>query len=152
MPPWAPPEIKISWGDLAGIPQPVQKFAAAPIGFIVGALLDTLLGGVETILKAFLGAIVFVFEGDSVGSTAGMWGIADIPRFGANLLAGAFGSVGGGLLDALDGLFVTLQVAVSAAGPAAPLFVGGSIAVAIVVAAYVAQFVWTLAVDTLNPL
>lgn len=140
------------WGSIIGVPEPVQKFAAAPAGFIVGALLDTLLGGVETIVTAFLDAVLFVFEGSEVGSTDGFWGIADIPRYAASLLGDVFGVAGTSLITAVGGLFATFQGAASAAGPFAPLLAGVTMGGIIIVAGYGAQAVWTLAKDSINPL
>jgi len=142
----------LSWGNLPGVPPVLRDFAEAPAGFIVGVLLNVFVDGTETVLTAVLDAALFVYEGDTVGTTEGMLGIADIPRVAATTLGGAGDAAGSTLLDGLSGLFGTIEPAVSAAGPAAPLLAAFLVAVVIVAIAYLARFAWTLIVDSINPL
>lgn len=127
------------WGAIA--PNTVQEFAAAPVAFIVGALADVFIGGLEEMVAVFIGAILAVFEA-----------LAAVPASAESILLGTGGAAGSTLLGALNGFFAAMQAAVAAAGPGAPLLAAVLVAGAIVAGAYVARFVWTLAVDALNPL
>lgn len=138
--------------DLQSVSDTLVKFAKNPIGFILGAVLTYLLAGVEAVVTAFGDAIMFVFEGDTVGSTEGMLGLADAPRIGADLITDA-GSLAGSLITgSLSGLFTTLEAAARAAGPAAPLVIGIAFGGTLIASAYLTRILLTLARDTLWPL
>lgn len=140
-----------SWlkGDTANV---LKDFAEAPLGFTAGIVLNVLVGGLENIAEAFIRAFYVIYEGDTVGSTQGSLGLADIPRVAANQL-GQAGRVGGSaLLDALAGFFSTVESGAAAAGPAAPILAAIAVAVVILAGAYLLRLVATLIVDSLNPL
>lgn len=131
----------ISWYDIGNIPKPLRKFIVAPVSFILGALLSVLLDGIEDIVESFIKAILAIFDA-----------IAVIPETAEWVLTTVFGAAGSDIISALDGLFLALETAASAAGPFAPILAGGALAMVIVGGAYAAQFAWTLLVDSINPL
>ena len=134
------------------LPAVLQSFAKNPIGFILGAILTTFLAGLETVFEAVLGALQFLVEGDTVGSTEGMIGIADIPRVVADTIGWAGAEAGSGLEAAIAVALDALESAAATAGPAAPLVIGLAFAGTIVTSAYLASFVWDLIKDSINPL
>lgn len=133
--------FNVYWGNLVGVPQSIRKFATAPVSFILGALLSVLVGGIETVIAAFLRAF---------GALANAF--VAVPRSAARILQQAGGSTGDTLLSAITGVLGTFEGAAASAGPLAPLLAGVALALTIVVAAYAARFAWTLLVDSINPL
>jgi hypothetical protein len=131
----------IDWDSIANIPTPLKKLASAPVSFILGALLSVLLGGLEAILQAFVDAVLAIFDA-----------VAYIPRVGSYIVANAAGGAGNIVLNALNGLFESLAMAAAYAGPGAPLLLAVIVAGVIITAAYLARIVWTLLVDSVNPL
>lgn len=124
--------LSVYWGDVIGVPEPIRKFAIAPVSFILGALFDVFIGGLETVVEAFIDAITSVFEA-----------VASIPESAESLLLDAGGGIGDVILDVLNGMFSTFIEAFSAAGPGAPILAAVVAALVILGAAYAARAIWT---------
>lgn len=155
MPPWIPgqvPDVKIKWKSIVNVPTPLKRFIAAPVAFMFGAFLSVFFDGLEVVVTATLDAVLFVVEGDTVGSTAGMLGIVDIPRLAANLLTDAGGWVGTSLTAAVGGVLLTLRGVVAAAGPAAPVLLGVILAGLIVGSALAVRWLYNRLADVIVPL
>lgn len=135
------PPLLPSWETLPGVPDTLYKFASAPVSFIFGALLSVALGGIETIVESFIQAILAFF-----GS------IEFVATSTASILLDAGGAFGGLILGALTAFFTTVETAVSAMGPGAPIVAAVLVAGIIIVGAYALRFAWTLLVDSINPL
>jgi len=129
--------------DGQGLPDTLKEFARAPQGFILGAILETFLSGLNTGLVEVLGLIRFVFQGSGPGLT-GTYGIADIPLFIGTSLVGVGETIGGSAVEGTGILGVVDQVVsagvgfASAGGPLAP----------IILSAEVVLVVWVIAVLT----
>jgi len=123
------------------LPETLQRFAASPQGFILGAVLSPLLQGLTDALVQVLDLIVFVFEGSGPG-LVGTLGIADIPLFIGEELTAVGSTIGGsavegtGLLGVIDRLVQSAVELATIAGPLAP----------VVLAAETVFVVWLIAV------
>lgn len=124
--------LSISWGNVVGVPDTLDRFLAAPAAFIVGAVLDVLIGGFETVVEAFIDAIVSVGEA-----------FAAVPRSAQAILLDAGGGAGSIILTALNGMFRVLTTAIEAAGPGAPIIAAAVVALTILAAAYTARAIVT---------
>lgn len=131
----------ITWDSLPGVPEPLYKLGTKPVAFILGALLSVALGGIETIVESFLQAILTVFDS-----------IVFVATSTVSVLGDAGASVGDLVLGALTAFFGTVESAVSAMGPGAPLVAAVIVAGVVIVGAYALRFAWTLLVDSINPL
>ncbi|EMA71952.1 hypothetical protein C462_04220 [Halorubrum distributum JCM 13916] len=119
-------------------------FASAPQGFILGALLEPLLSGLNSVVVGLLDLIVFVFQGDGPGLT-GTLGLADIPLFIGDTLIGVGSTVGGsaidgtGILGVVDRIVETFVGFASIGGPLAPLILAGEVVVVTYVLVVIAR-------------
>jgi len=108
----------------------LQRFLNSPSGFILGAVLSTLLDGFEGVLASILDGISLLFVGDAPG-TEGLLGLADIPLLIGELAIGAGRQIGGtagsgviersGLLGVVATLVESGLSAAELAGPLAPV-------------------------------
>lgn len=130
-------------GGGSGLPQVLSDFANAPQGFILGAILETFLSGLNTGLAEVLGVINLVFNGTGPGLT-GTYGLADIPLAIGTVLVDAGSTVGGsaiegtGILGFVDQLVEAGFGFAEIFGPLAP----------IVLSAEIVLIVWLFAVVT----
>lgn len=108
-------------GDNTTVWEFLVKFAKNPSGIIVGVIIAWLLDVLETIVLAVLDSIIFVFEGSTVGSTAGKWGLADVPRYLFGLILDMGDTAGTTILDAITGINQPILEAVAMTGPVAPV-------------------------------
>ena len=133
------------------LPDVLLRFASAPQGFILGAILTPILSGLNDVVVRILDLIVFVFNGDGPG-LVGTYGLADIPLFiGTNLVA--IGSTiggsasGGGLLGILSRIVDAGTAFASAGGPLAPIILAGEVVAVTYVLAWVGQRVILVIAD-----
>lgn len=108
----------------------LKQFLKSPSGFILGAVLSTLLDGFEGVLASILDGISLVFVGNAPG-TEGLLGLADIPLLIGELAVGAGRQIGGtagsgvvepsGLLGVIATLVESGLSAAELAGPLAPV-------------------------------
>lgn len=136
-----------TWGSILNVPEPLEKFAAHPVAFILGVVLQRLLGGIETMVTAILDAIQYVFVGDSVNSTEGDLGVADIPMVAANMLTGAGDTVGSSVLETLDTFVTAITDTALAFGPLSPVALAVEIGVVLVILYYVTTTLLRMALD-----
>jgi len=131
-------------GGESSIPEVLYRFAGAPQGFILGALLTPLLSGLNSIVVGLLDLIVFVFQGDGPG-LVGTLGLADIPLFLGRELVDAGSTIGGsavdgtGLLGVLDTIVSIGTSFASLGGPLAPVILAGEVVVVAYAFAFVAR-------------
>lgn len=114
------------WGFLV-------EFAKNPRSIIVGVIISWLLGVLETIVLTLLDAVIYAFEGDTVGSTTGDWGLADVPRYLFGLVLDMGDTAGTTILDAITGINEPILEAVAMTGPVAPVLGAVVIVVEVVV-------------------
>lgn len=132
-----------STNDGDSIPDVLLRFASAPQGFILGAILETILSGLNTGLVEVLGLINLVFNGTGPG-LEGTYGLADIPLAIGTALVGVGSTVGGSAIEGTGILGIVDQLVgagfgfASTFGPLAP----------IVLSAEVVLIVWLFAVVT----
>lgn len=136
----------VDLGPLTGVADVLKTFGNSPAGFILGAVLSELLGGIEVLLTALLDAVLFVFVGSGPGTT-GMLGIADIPIFATEILIGATSGIGQTILELIGSLLGMVGTVAASAGPAAPLVVAGSIAVVAIAGAWTLRTVIDVVAD-----
>ncbi len=79
-----------SGGDLSST---LSRFAKNPTAFIFGAILGRLLDGLQAVWEAVVSGVYALFVGSDPTSTAGTWGLVDIPLYFASLLSDAGGAV-----------------------------------------------------------
>lgn len=119
-------------GEGSSVPEVVLRFASAPQGFILGAVLSPLISGLESVVVGILDLIVFVFQGDGPG-LVGTLGLADIPLFVGETLVGVGSTVGGsavdgtGILGVVDRIVEALVGLASIGGPAAPIILAAEV-------------------------
>jgi hypothetical protein len=121
--------------DIRGV---LEAFGRSPAGFIVGAVLSVILGGIETILTALLDAIILVFLGSDPGRFAApneTLGLADIPAFAAGVLIDGTEPVGDAAFATIETLIGAAADVAASAGPAAPIVVAAIIGVVAIVGA-----------------
>lgn len=118
-------------------PDAVVAFANNPRNFVLGAVLTALLEGLFSVVTTLLEAIQLVFVGDSITTTEGAWGIADIPLGVAELLAGVGGEAGETVIGAIAAANDPLFTAAQTAGPLAPVLVVGVIVIEVLVLLFV---------------
>lgn len=138
-------------GSDSALPEVLTRFASAPQGFILGAVLTPILSGVNDVLIRILDLITYVFQGDGPG-LVGTYGLADIPVFiGTELVAvgstiGGSAS-GGGLLGILSRIVDAGTAFASAGGPLAPIILAAEVVVAAYVLAFIGQRVILVMAD-----
>lgn len=94
-------------GKLRQYKDTLLAFGSSPAGFALGIVLTPLFEGLETIFEMVIDGIYLVFVGDSVGSTSGTVGIADIPLLAADVLIGVGDLVGSPVLDGVGWISTT---------------------------------------------
>lgn len=131
-------------GGDSSIPEVLYDFASAPQGFILGALLEPLLSGLNSIVVGLLDLIVFVFQGDGPG-LVGTLGLADIPLFIGSELVDVGSAIGGSAVDG-TGLLGVLDTIVSIGtsfaglgGPLAPVILAGEVVLVAYTFAFIAR-------------
>lgn len=137
-----------SLGGLLAYKDVLTTFAASPAGFILGAILSELLGGIEAIISLFLDAIRFMFVGsDGVPSSTGTLGIADVPVYMASLLGDAGSQLGAAVMTTTQTVTGALVDVAVASGPLAPVVLSMELAVLMVVSAVVLRTLIEIAAD-----
>lgn len=123
-----------SWPDLA--PQWLQDsssvlkaFGQSPLAFILGAILQPVLAGLNQAVGGFLSSIRFVFVGSDPASTEGMLGFIDLPAVGATFLISAGDWIGSATLDGVNLTVSTLLSLALKFGPLAPVALSVELAV-----------------------
>ncbi|WP_256948566.1 hypothetical protein [Halorubrum ezzemoulense] len=123
--------FSVAWGAIApdfltengGV---FRAFANNPRGFVVGAVLTTILEAVTGVVTTIVDQLVLLVGGSQptrFDAPGEQLGLADVPVSIASTLTGA-GSFGGqALLDGIEAFNATLFDAAAAAGPFAPLVI-----------------------------
>lgn len=123
--------FSVAWGAIApdfltengGV---LRAFANNPQGFILGAVLTTVLEAVTGVVTTIVDQLVLLVGGSQptrFDAPGEQLGLADVPVAIASTLTGA-GSFGGqAILDGIEAFNATLFDAAAAAGPFAPLVV-----------------------------
>jgi hypothetical protein len=128
--------------DLEDVSDVLLAFGRSPAGFIIGAVLSTLLGGIQAILEAFINAFRVLFVGsDGVpsASTTGTLGLADIPLVLVSNIQAAGDPVANALITVTNDIVTAgVQLAVQG-GLLAPVILAGEVAVVLVVASWVGR-------------
>ncbi|WP_241982725.1 hypothetical protein [Halorubrum sp. ASP121] len=126
------------------IPGVLYRFASAPQGFILGALLEPLISGVDSLVTQVLDLIVLVFQGDGPG-LVGTLGLADIPLFIGDTLIGVGSALGGsaiegtGILGIVDTIIEALVSFATIGGPLAPIILAGEVVLVVYTVAFIGQ-------------
>lgn len=141
-------------GDGFELPEPLKnlksiapiltEFGNNPVGFVLGAILSTFLGGVQTLIEALIdGLLVLAVGSDGVPSATGTLGVADIPVFLASKLGGGVASVftgiganGSGVFNAIRTFNRTAVEIATAAGPLSAILYSAIVAATIIVVAW----------------
>jgi len=121
------------------IPEPVQKFAAGPIAFILGAMLNPLLTSFQNALEALLDAIRLALVGESYWTTEGQKGLADVPLLLSAEVGEAGSKVANPILDTVSTLRIAAIDLADKAGLFEPLVLSIEIAVVLVVLFFAAR-------------
>lgn len=107
----------------------LATFARSPIAFVLGIVLQALVGGLQGLTNVFLEAITVVFFGSSPGLT-GQLGLADMPLYFGSLVAGFIRPTPGGRSSLGDAVIAMFNIPISAlldiaseAGPAEPIVI-----------------------------
>lgn len=125
-----------------------KEFGKRPAGFILGAVLSEILGGIESIVTVLLNAIRLIFLGsDGRISSVGTLGIADMPVYAASLLVRTGTVVGDAILDVVGTVLTTLVEIAASSGALAPVVLSAEIAVVLVATAWVARTGLQVAAD-----
>jgi len=146
----------IGWSSIApgfltegSVLETLRRFGRNPIAFVLGAVLQALLGGVEAIVTALLDAIRFLFVGSDPTGTDGQLGIADVPLLAAELVTGAGDTVGSAIL-ASTGMYVDAVTETALAfGPLSPVAVAAAIAVTLYVGYHIGMAVIRVVADVI---
>jgi len=115
-----------SGGSSGGIGTVLSTFADNPRGFILGAVLTTVLEAVTGVVTTAIGQLVLLVGGsqptrfDAPGETLGL---ADLPVAIVSTMTSAGGFGGRALIQGIDAFNGTLFDAAATAGPFAPLIV-----------------------------
>lgn len=130
-----PSSVAPDWlTDYAGV---FKAFGSNPVGFILGAVLSTILGGIQTLVSALIDAILFLALGsDYTISATGTLGIADIPVFAVSLVTGSAGTVVGALTSTIRELNRAAVGIATAAGPLSPVIYAAILAAAMIALAW----------------
>ncbi len=137
----------ISWDVISGVPGPIKKLASSPVAFILGVVLNQLIGGVETITTAILDALLFVFVGDSATTTDGALALADIPLYVAEVLIGAVQPVATGIRTVARTFIDAITSVALAFGPLSPVVLAVAVGVVLVVSYYLMMALIRVALD-----
>lgn len=136
--------LGIGWiSDLEGVVGTLQEFGQSPTGFILGAVLSELLGGIESIIETFLNSFQAVILGsDGVLSAEipadGTFGVADVPLIVTSALGSAGSSAVKPIVSVADTLSTEAAEIASMAGPLSPVIYAGMVGLLI------AALVWLL--------
>ena len=136
----------------------LQRFLDSPSGFILGAILSTLLDGLQDALASILDGISRLFVGDAPG-TEGLLGLADIPLLIGELAVRAGRQIGGtagsgviepsGLLGVIATLVESGLSAAELAGPLAPVVLTTEAVLVVYVLLLVFQRLVSVALDVI---
>ena len=100
----------------------LEEFLQSPAGFILGAVLSQIFGGIETLFEAFLdGLFVIVLGSDGELSAEGALGIADMPVFGATLISAAYTRIGNAAVGISETITSVLVDIAALGGPLSPI-------------------------------
>lgn len=131
----------------------LRSFLTSPVAFILGAIISTLVGGIETITTAVLDSVSFVFFGadgaPSFGTGNGAIGIVDIPGYFAGLFIETARPLG---LAIIDVAALPLEVATDlaqGAGPLAPILVAAAGVLYFLAALWVLRTVVRILIDAI---
>lgn len=138
---------KVAWANILGVPDPIKKFAKHPIAFILGALFDVAISGLEAIVTRVLSALLALFVGTDAASTSGTYGIVDIPLVALDLLIGAGRAVGTTILESVYWASTGMAEFALQFGMFAPLVVTVEAAVVIVLVFVTVRTVLRVAID-----
>jgi len=130
----------------------LKAFGGNPAGFILGAVLSQILGGVQIIVESLIDGIIVLFLGSDgePSATGDLLGIADIPVYVVTAFTGGGARVADGIAGAIRSTNrVTVEVA-TAAGPASPIVYAALLAVYMVVSAWLLRTLIAVVLDLLQ--
>jgi len=152
----ARPDDPVEFGDIApdleGVEDTLTAFGESPAGFILGAVLSQILGGVQIIVESLIDGIIVLFLGSDgePSATGDLLGIADIPVYVVTAFTGGGARVADGIAGAIRSTNrVTVEVA-TAAGPASPIVYAALLAVYMVVSAWLLRTLIAVVLDLLQ--
>lgn len=135
----------------------LKQFASSPVGFILGVILNTIVGGIEQVTSSVLYSIQVIFVGEDPTSPAGQKGLADIPvyigemiyRLTAPTNNSVYGSVGNAIITTVEiPVSVFLDLA-RQAGPLEPVVIAAGVSTSAVAIAYVLRFLLVFLADAI---
>jgi len=132
------------------VAQVLKSLSKNPAGFVLGAVLTTVLAGVETIVEGFIDGILFLALGeDYVLSTTGKLGVADLPLYIVDLLGGAGSVITTAIVAAVREFNRSAVAFATAAGPLSPLLYAAILALSVVAVAWTLRTALSLLADAI---
>lgn len=139
-------ELRRQIAPLLKVRDTLTAFGSSPIGFVLGAVLSTLLGGLEAITVAVLDSIRVVFVGTGPGTT-GTLGVADLPLLLGEVLFATTGMLGLRLQFAVSAAVGSLIDVTEAFGPLQPVAFAALVAGIGIVVAWAARLAIEIVLD-----
>lgn len=138
-----------NWLQEESIVTTLKRFGRNPSAFVLGAVLSSILGGVEAVFVAILDSIQFVFVGDSASTTEGALGIVDIPMYIGSLLTSSGRTVGTAFLDSVGLVVSTMADTALSFGMLSPFVLAAEMGLVIVVLYYLGKTLLKIAIDAI---
>lgn len=126
-----------------------KRFGKSPVAFVLGAILNVLLGGVEAIVRALADAFFAVFVGSKPMSTEGVYGLADIPLLALEVLMAGGQFVGGMILSSIRAYTTGAVEFALSFGMFSPLILTAEVVVVIVLTYVAATTLLRIAADAI---